>query len=104
MAFNDSHVSSACNVHCPRILKRRSGGFLALENIVPCETKRRLLESGHYRSVIVYDSDTVNLTEAAKDSNLYSVLKSLHQQIDGPSIHYLVGKLKWTTVYILILL
>ncbi|PVD30606.1 hypothetical protein C0Q70_09879 [Pomacea canaliculata] len=40
MAFNKGHIVGAINVHCPPILKRRSGGFVALENIVPCAEKR----------------------------------------------------------------
>lgn len=83
ISYNEGHIVTATNVHCPPILKRRSGGFVALENIVPCAEKREKLESGDFKRVVVYDEDTVDLELSAKDSNLYSVLKSLRQQIDS---------------------
>uniref|UniRef100_K1QNW8 Dual specificity protein phosphatase 4 n=1 Tax=Magallana gigas TaxID=29159 RepID=K1QNW8_MAGGI len=83
ISYNEGHIVTATNVHCPPILKRRSGGFVALENIVPCVEKREKLESGDFKRVVVYDEDTVDLELSAKDSNLYSVLKSLRQQIDS---------------------
>lgn len=95
MSYNENHIVHSENVHCPPIVKRRSGGFVALENIVPCEVKRKQLESGIFRKIIVYDGDTCDLTSASKDSNLYSVLKSLRQQlvdkIDPGDICYLKG-------------
>lgn len=95
MSYNENHIVHSENVHCPPIVKRRSGGFVALENIVPCEVKRKQLESGTFRKIIVYDGDTCDLTSASKDSNLYSVLKSLRQQlvdkIDPGDICYLKG-------------
>lgn len=95
MSYNENHIVHSENVHCPPIVKRRSGGFVALENIVPCEVKRKQLESGVFRKIIVYDGDTCDLTSASKDSNLYSVLKSLRQQlvdkIDSGDICYLKG-------------
>ena len=91
IAFNEGHISNSCNVHCPPILKRRSGGFVALENIVPCSRKRDMLENGQYDRVIVYDNDTVDLESSSKDSNLYSVLKSLHQQLEISEVYYVKG-------------
>ncbi|KAK3094341.1 hypothetical protein FSP39_000537 [Pinctada imbricata] len=92
LAFNEGNISSSCNVRCPPILKRRSGGFVALENIVPCEQKRSKLRSGQFDRVVVYDDETVDLESAAKDSNLYSVLKSLYQQLENTAdIYYLKG-------------
>ncbi|KAJ8317695.1 hypothetical protein KUTeg_005599 [Tegillarca granosa] len=85
MAFNEGHIVTSCNVHCPPILKRRSGGFVALENIVPCEKRRQKLEDGEFDTVVVYDSNTSDLANSAKDSNLYSVLKSFRQQVETVS-------------------
>lgn len=101
ISYNEGHIVTATNVHCPPILKRRSGGFVALENIVPCAEKREKLESGDFKRVVVYDEDTVDLELSAKDSNLYSVLKSLRQQIDSIEVDelcyikglYLISKL-----------
>lgn len=92
MTLDVSRVSNSCDIHCPPILKRRSGGFIALENIVPCTNRRQLLLSGHYDRIVVYDSSTVHLAESPKDSNLYSVLKSLPQQVPNINLHFLVGE------------
>lgn len=91
IAFNDNHIIDATNVYCPPILKRRSNGFVSLENIVTCERKRKLLQEGHYKCVIVYDTDTTDLAQSAKDSNLYSVLKSLRQQVDLDHVNFIIG-------------
>lgn len=89
--FNEGHIMTAQNIHCPPILKRRSGGFISLENIVPDESRRLQLTSGQYESVILYDQDTNVLADAAKDSNLYLVFKSLNQQIENVAVFYLSG-------------
>lgn len=95
MAYNENHIIHSENVHCPPIVKRRSGGFIALENIVPCETKRKQLENGVFQKIVVYDGDSTELTSSSKDSNLYSVLKSLKQQLtdnfNQSDIFYLKG-------------
>lgn len=91
IAYNDNHIRGAVNVYCPPILKRRSNGFVSLENIVPCEHKRKLLQDGHYDTVVVYDTDTTDLSLSGKDSNLYPVLKSLRQQVDLSQVSYIVG-------------
>lgn len=92
IAYNENHILDASNVYCPPILKRRSNGFVSLENIVTCERKRKLLNEGQYKSVIVYDVDTTEIAQSAKDSNLYPVLKSLRQQVDLEQVHFIIGK------------
>lgn len=92
IAYNDNHILHAVNVNCPPILKRRSNGFVSLQNIVTCERKRKLLQDGHYSSVIVYDADTTDLAQSAKDSNLYPVLKSLRQQVDIDHVSFIIGE------------
>jgi len=93
IAYNNSHLLDAQNVNCPPILKRRSNGFINLENIVTCERRRRLLVNSQYQRVIVYDADTSDLTQSAKDSNLYPVLKSLRQQVDIEKVYFITGKI-----------
>ena len=102
MAFNEKHIKSSSNVHCPPILKRRSNGFVSLENIVPCERQRKSLQAGHYRNVIVCDADTVDLSAPSKDSNLNSVIKSLRQQVDIDLVLFIVGKLIHSSFFFLI--
>ena len=82
MAYNTDHVVRAINVHCPPILKRRSGGFVALENIVPDLEQKQKLQSGGYGAVAVYDQGTHHLHTADKDSNLHNVVKNLRQLVD----------------------
>lgn len=92
MAYNEKHIKYSSNVHCPPILKRRSNGFISLENIVPCERQRRNLQEGHFCNVIVCDANTVDLSSPAKDSNLNSVIKSLKQQVEIDVVMFLIGK------------
>lgn len=92
MSFNNNRIVNSINIHCPPILKRRSGGFISLENIVPCESKRSELQRGLLTDVLVYDDNTVHLNQAPKDSNLLSVIKSLLKQVIGVSICFIVGK------------
>jgi len=92
IAFNENHIVNALNVYCPPILKRRSNGFVSLENIVTCEHRRRQLRDGHYSRVVCYDTDTEDLAQSGKDSNLYAVLKSLRQQVDIGQISFITGK------------
>ncbi|XP_005091785.1 dual specificity protein phosphatase 1 [Aplysia californica] len=91
IAFNHSQIAHSVNVHCPPILKRRSGGFIALENIVPCVEKRSQLLSGAFPDVIVYDERTQELNQAASDSNILSVIKSLLKQVENLNVRYIVG-------------
>lgn len=92
MAFNQSHIVESINIRCPPILKRRSGGFISLENIVPCENKRSQLISGYFPHVLVYDDNTQELSQASGDSNLLSVIRSLLQQVDTLTVHFIIGK------------
>ncbi|KAH3788177.1 hypothetical protein DPMN_166310 [Dreissena polymorpha] len=91
MAFNENHIVNAVNVYLPPILKRRSNGFVSLENIVQCESRRKMLQDKQFVRVIAYDNDTTALATSAKDSNLYPVLKSLRQQIDIDDVLYICG-------------
>ncbi|XP_046558461.1 dual specificity protein phosphatase 1-B-like [Haliotis rubra] len=91
MCFNEAHVEGSVNVHLPPIVKRRSGGFVALENIVPRASERDALIAGKYSEVIVYDQNTSDLCLAEKDSNLYVILQSLKQQVERTHVVYLTG-------------
>lgn len=101
MAFNGDHVVNALNVHCPPILKRRSGGILPLENIVPCADKRQKITSKIITSVVVYDQETTELKSAQNDSNLHLVLKSLRQNNDTEDLLliYLKGKSSFINLF-----
>ncbi|GFO46367.1 dual specificity protein phosphatase [Plakobranchus ocellatus] len=91
LAFNQSRIVDSINVHCPPILKRRSGGFIALENIVPCENKRNRLLQGIYDTVFVYDENTHDLIKAPSDSNILSVITSLLKQVEKLSVRFIKG-------------
>ncbi|BFZ01017.1 hypothetical protein BsWGS_04056 [Bradybaena similaris] len=91
MAFNQGHILESVNIHCPPILKRRSGGFIALEHIVPCEGKRSQLLRGLFSNVVVYDENTQELGQVAGDSNLLSVIQSLLKQVDRLTVRFIIG-------------
>ena len=58
MDFNAAHIHSAHNVHCPPIVKRRSGGSLPLGNIIRCSRTRSRLQAGLFHLVLAYDQQT----------------------------------------------
>ncbi|CAL1538350.1 unnamed protein product [Lymnaea stagnalis] len=92
VAYNQGRIVESVNTHCPPpILKRRSGGFIALEHIVPCEEKRSQLLKGVFPNVLVYDDNTQELKNAPSDSNILSVIKSLLKQVDGLVVRFIVG-------------
>ncbi|RUS83284.1 hypothetical protein EGW08_008964 [Elysia chlorotica] len=91
LSFNQARIVQAVNIHCPPILKRRSGGFIALENIVPCETKRSQLLQGIYNTVLVYDESTRDLIDAPSDSNIQSVITSLLKQVEKLTVRFIKG-------------
>ena len=91
MVYNSSHIRSAHNVHCPPILKRRTGGAMPLENIVRCPKTRVKLLSGVFKSVVLYDDCTRCLTELSPDSNIAIVLKSIRNGAGFQSVYFLEG-------------
>lgn len=58
LAFNAGHISTAHNVHCPPIVRRRCGSIIPLENILRCPDSRERLVTGKYSVVVVYDDST----------------------------------------------
>ena len=95
LKYNLSHISSAHNIHCPPIVKRRSGGSLPLENIIRCaETRSELLNGGVYSTIVVYDDSTQQLETLTKDSNLALVLKSLTDDTKFRDVYFLSGEYK----------
>ncbi len=92
MEFNLSHIQTAHNVHCPPIVKRRSGGSLSLENILRCPTTRAKLRAGGYNMVVVYDENTTSVSDLPSDSNMALVLRSLSDEPAVKSLCFLEGK------------
>ncbi|XP_076439527.1 dual specificity protein phosphatase 2-like [Babylonia areolata] len=104
LAYNRGHVAGALNVHCPPILRRRSGGVLGVEQVVPGRGERERLLAGGYTSVVLYDQSTRDVTAAAAAaaaaavpgdlqsgsspaSNLLPVLSSLVSQQRSRLLH-----------------
>ena len=96
MVFNAGHLNSAHNVHCPPIVKRRSGGMLSLAHIIRCPRTRARLVKGEFRAVVVYDENTTHLSELSVNDNMKLVLKSLREDARKQHVYYLVGKLGFT--------
>ena len=93
LVYNLSHITHAHNVHCPPIVKRRSGGSLPLENIIRCSTTRTKLQTGQYTTVVIYDENTESLDQLTADSNMTLVLKSLTEDTELKGVFFLEGKL-----------
>ncbi|XP_022098344.1 dual specificity protein phosphatase 1-like [Acanthaster planci] len=79
--FNDNHIGGAHNIHCPRLLRRRSKGALAMDYIVTCPETRAELLAGLFSTVVVYDERTKEIGDstARDNSDLVLVLESLLQ-------------------------
>ena len=92
MAFNSSHVTSSHNVHCPPIVKRRSGGTIPLANVIRCPKARVALLEGRYTSVVVYDDASPTLHDVTGDSNLSLVIKCLTEDAGVTTLFFLQGK------------
>lgn len=58
LAFNAGHISTAHNVHCPPIVRRRCGFRIPLENILRCPDSRERLMTGKYSVIVLYDDST----------------------------------------------
>ncbi|XP_077992339.1 dual specificity protein phosphatase 1-like [Glandiceps talaboti] len=92
LAYNSSHIATAQNIHCPTILKRRSKGTVALENIVPCKDTRERLRNGDYKTIVAYDLDTLEWESLSKDCNLKLILRSLQMEEElGADLCFLKG-------------
>lgn len=92
IAFNSSHISTAHNVHCPPILKRRSRGTIPLENVIRCPKARTGLLEGRYTSTVVYDEGSSSASDVPRDSNVASVLKCLTEDARVTSLYFLRGE------------
>jgi dual specificity MAP kinase phosphatase len=92
MTFNSSHVSTAHNVHCPPIVKRRSGGCISLENVIRCPKARGALLEGRYSSVVVYDESSLTIQDIPRDSNAELVIKCLTEHVRVSSLFFLQGR------------
>lgn len=58
ISYNEEHITGACNMYCPPILKRRfaNGGQVHLESMLGVETKNRLI-AGQFSTIVVYDQE-----------------------------------------------
>ena len=93
LAYNSGHIVKAHNVHCPPIVRRRSGGSLSLENILRCQQTRDQLANGIIRKIVVYDDKTDDIEHLPIDSILALVLKGLSCSSSEFETFFLYGKL-----------
>jgi protein-tyrosine phosphatase len=91
MDFNSCHIISAHNVHCPPIVKRRSGGVLSLENIIRCGQTRAKLLAGNFNMVVAYDEGKASASQLAAetDTNMSLVLRSLTEAEGLTNVYFL---------------
>ncbi|RWS06440.1 WD repeat-containing protein 46-like protein, partial [Dinothrombium tinctorium] len=89
LVHNESHIIDAVNIHCPAILRRRTGGRLPLRTVLPDVAVRERLLAGHYYPVILYE-DSSSKPDLV-DSMAYFVAKCLQQEADTKDIYILEG-------------
>lgn len=92
LSFNASHISGSTNVRFSTIVRRRARGGLGLEHIVPNEETRTRLLSGDYRSVVLLDDRSTDLSQAKKDGTLMLAVNALYRSSCGVSVFILQGK------------
>jgi len=92
LALTSGIIRGANEVHCPPIVKRRSGGNIPLANILRNVQTRELFMKNKFSCIVVYDEKTSCLDDLAQDSNMYLVIKTLSESIKAEKIFYLNGK------------
>uniref|UniRef100_T1JQM1 protein-tyrosine-phosphatase n=1 Tax=Tetranychus urticae TaxID=32264 RepID=T1JQM1_TETUR len=87
LAHNESHIVNAINVHCPPILRRRTGGRLPLKTIITDIVVRERLIAGQFFPVILYEDSILNSSE----STCGFVARCLQQETSLEFIYILKG-------------
>ena len=89
LSFNESHVKSAVNLHCPPILKRRlhRGSATSDSLLTNCELKQRVNDA---ETLIFYDERTFSWTELDNDSTMNIVCKLLRRS--NKHLYFIQGK------------
>lgn len=91
LSFNGSHIVASTNVRFSTIVRRRARGGLGLEHIVPNEDTRSRLLSGEYKSVVLLDDHSCDLSQAKKDGTLMLAVAALCRDPCGASVFILKG-------------
>ena len=94
LAYNISHISSAHNVHCPPIVKKRAGRSLPIGNVLKCSNARSQLECGAIKTIVMYDEDSIDVDSPSDESILPLVLNTLSAYKDVCELHFLSGLFK----------
>ncbi|KAF6731335.1 Dual specificity protein phosphatase 1 [Oryzias melastigma] len=91
LSFNSSHISGSSNVRFSTIVRRRARGGLGLEHIVPNEDTRNRLLSGDYKSVVLLDDRSLDLSQVKKDGTLMLAVTALCRDPCGANVYILKG-------------
>lgn len=93
LSYNLSHITSAHNVHCPPIVRRRAGKSLPIGNVLKCSRARAQLECSAIKSIVMYDEDSTDIASPSDESILPLVLNTLSAYKDDCKIQFLSGKI-----------
>lgn len=88
LAYNNGHIRDSLNIHCPSILRRRSGGTLPLSTLIPDARVRDLILTNVHRPVILYEEHSRPIHD---DSMASFVAKCFKNEIGRRTIYFLDG-------------
>lgn len=91
IAFNSGHIVSALNVHCPPILKRRTGGKIQLQNVISSDEVRSEVMNSQYDVAVFYDDRTMDIDQLPPDSVIIMAIKVVQETQRMPEIYLLQG-------------
>lgn len=98
VSYNIGHIVDAVNVHCPAILRRRSGGHLPLRTVIPNGTVRSMVTKGHCYPIVLYDDMGLSTKKCStlsdvigEESTLAFVARCIQTDEGVKSIYFLEG-------------
>ncbi|XP_023226280.1 dual specificity protein phosphatase 1-like [Centruroides sculpturatus] len=76
LAYNDGHIIDSLNIHCPSILRRRSGGTLPLSTLISDARVRDLILTNVHRTIILYEEHSRPIHDDTMTSFVAKCLKN----------------------------
>ncbi|XP_076367825.1 dual specificity protein phosphatase 1-like [Tachypleus tridentatus] len=97
LSYTECHIIKAVNVHCPALLRRRSGGRLPIRTIIPNSEIREKVLRGEYSRVILYSEhgqETYLWGNSPEEAIVNSVARCLSYEGGVKRLYYLSGGMR----------
>ncbi|XP_054168413.1 dual specificity protein phosphatase 1-like [Oppia nitens] len=86
LIHNDSHIAKSINIHCPAIIRRRTGNRLPLRTIIPDQQIRDRLLADFYYPIVLYEESDIGC-----DTIGNYVSQCLQHEVGLKNVHFLQG-------------